>query len=74
MVTRCGLCSAEFDEDRSQPTCKACPLGDGCGLIRCPHCGYENPSTPAWLSTLLARLRTPAPPTTRPTADTGEAA
>ncbi len=49
MVT-CGFCGAEFEEDRSQATCQACPLSRACGLMRCPSCGYENPRSPAWLT------------------------
>lgn len=45
----CGLCGREFVEDPSQATCQACPLSKACGLVRCPHCGYENPRTPAWI-------------------------
>jgi hypothetical protein len=49
---RCGFCAKPFDEDRSQPACRSCPVGSGCGLIRCPHCGYENPGTPGWIAFL----------------------
>jgi hypothetical protein len=51
-AARCGFCHAEFVEDPGQAACQACPLGRGCGLIRCPHCGYENPRQPAWLEKL----------------------
>ncbi len=51
MVT-CGFCQIDFDEDRGQAACAACPLGSDCGLIRCPECGYENPSTPKWIDSL----------------------
>lgn len=46
----CGFCGKPFVEDRSQATCQACPLSKGCGLMRCPHCGYENAKEPGWLS------------------------
>ena len=46
----CGFCGREFVEDRSQATCQACPLSKACGLMRCPHCGYENAKEPGWLT------------------------
>ena len=46
----CGFCGKAYEEDRSQPACKACPLGTDCGLILCPHCGYENPGMPRWIT------------------------
>jgi predicted amidophosphoribosyltransferase len=49
----CGFCAGEFAEDRGQPVCRACPLAGLCHMVRCPHCGYENPVPPAWLSRLL---------------------
>ena len=48
--TPCGFCGQPFVEDRGQATCQACPLSKGCGLMRCPHCGYENAKEPGWLS------------------------
>ena len=48
----CGFCGKAFEEDRSQPACAHCPVGSSCGLVRCPHCGYENPATPGWVSFL----------------------
>lgn len=48
----CGFCDQEFVEDRTQATCQACPLSKACGMIRCPHCGYENAREPAWLGRL----------------------
>ena len=52
----CGFCGKPFDEDRSQPACRQCPVGSGCGLVRCPHCGYENPGTPGWIAFLKKHL------------------
>lgn len=48
-VVTCGMCARDFVEDPGQATCQACPLSRACGLLRCPHCGYENPRTPAWI-------------------------
>lgn len=53
---RCGLCLKEFEEDRAQPACAACPLNRGCKFMRCPHCGYENPAVPEWLRKIRAKI------------------
>lgn len=52
----CGFCGREFEEDRGQPACRSCPLGEACRFVRCPHCGYENPARPGWLERLTALL------------------
>jgi hypothetical protein len=52
-TVECGYCGRRFTEDRAQAACRGCPLGDGCHMMRCPYCGYDNPSEPAW----LARVR-----------------
>jgi len=52
----CGFCGKPFDEDRSLPACRHCPVGSGCGLVRCPHCGYENPGTPGWIAFIRKHL------------------
>jgi hypothetical protein len=59
MVTAltCGSCRREFDEDRAQPACRACPLGAACHLVRCPYCGFENPAVPPWLTKLKRMLQ-----------------
>lgn len=46
----CAFCGQEFVEDRSQAVCQACPLSKACGLMRCPHCGYENAKQPGWIT------------------------
>ncbi len=46
----CGFCGQEFVEDPTQATCQACPLKKGCGMMRCPHCGYENAREPGWIT------------------------
>ncbi|CAN5781985.1 hypothetical protein BH23GEM9_BH23GEM9_28330 [soil metagenome] len=50
----CGFCGRVFRQDEGQPTCAACPLSGGCRLVRCPHCGYENPVAPAWVDRVRA--------------------
>lgn len=52
MIVTCGMCRLEFEEDRAQPTCQACPLSRACKHVRCPQCGYENPVTPGWVKSL----------------------
>ena len=51
----CPLCAYRFDEaEMSSSGCPACPSrGKGCGLVRCPACGYEWPPEG---SSLLVRL------------------
>lgn len=53
----CGYCGKEYEEDRTQKACKACPLGSDCGLILCPHCGYENPAEPKWMAFIKGLLK-----------------
>lgn len=59
-LVTCGFCHTRFEEDSGQPTCGACPLKGGCSFVRCPECGYENPTTPEWMSKLRSWLRTDA--------------
>jgi hypothetical protein len=56
----CGFCSRRFAQDEAQPTCVTCPLKGGCQLVRCPHCGYENPVEPPWLGRVRSWFTTPA--------------
>lgn len=66
----CGFCNRDFEEDRGQPGCRACPLGADCGLVRCPYCGYENPATPrvvTFIQGLMGRRKpAAATPAARP--------
>ncbi|HWQ84387.1 MAG TPA: hypothetical protein VN363_07465 [Anaerolineales bacterium] len=38
----CPMCGFEYDP-ASQVVCQGCPLQRGCGLVRCPNCGFETP-------------------------------
>ena len=53
----CPLCGFEFEP--ADTLCEhGCPLRAACGLIRCPGCEYEFPSTPksvSWLRRLFGR-------------------
>ncbi len=45
---RCGFCGREFSEELGASACANCPLSklkgsQGCGHVKCPYCGYENP-------------------------------
>jgi hypothetical protein len=57
-ATICGYCGESFAEDQGQPACGSCPLRGGCHYVRCPHCGYENPAAPGWISRLRSWLLT----------------
>jgi len=56
----CGYCGQEFAEDQGQPACASCPLKGACRYLRCPHCGYENPSAPPWVERLRGWLHSDA--------------
>lgn len=40
---KCGMCGYEFEAEEAERSCGGCPLVRGCGLVRCPRCGYEMP-------------------------------
>jgi hypothetical protein len=52
----CGFCRQEFTVEEAERGCQSCPL-QGCGLVRCPRCGYEMPPEPVWLQRLLGGRR-----------------
>lgn len=37
----CTCCGHEFEEDEGRLACSSCLAKNACGLVRCPHCGYE---------------------------------
>lgn len=38
---KCSLCG--FDFDKTSLVCHMrCPLADGCAIICCPNCGYQD--------------------------------
>ena len=61
MTHQCSLCGYRFDEHEMAATgCSTCVSnssgsGSGCGLVRCPSCGYEWP--PESGSTLVKLIR-----------------
>jgi len=44
---KCGLCRRSFDAEKAKRHCAGCVLV-GCTLVKCPHCGYEQPPEPRW--------------------------
>jgi hypothetical protein len=59
MTYLCNLCGYRFDEhemaEKGCVTCAASP--GGCGLVRCPSCGYEwPPESRSVLARTLAKL------------------
>jgi hypothetical protein len=40
-VFDCPLCACKFTH--GELTCVSCPLGAGCGIVKCPNCGYQFP-------------------------------
>jgi Fe2+ transport system protein FeoA len=49
----CPFCRHEFEEAEGWIACDGCVARKGCGLVRCPSCGFESAREPA----LLTRLR-----------------
>lgn len=41
-MIKCPLCGKIFAKEESGEACSACGK-KGCGLIKCPNCGYEFP-------------------------------
>jgi rubredoxin len=54
---KCELCGFEFAESEASRACSGCSALGGCGLIRCPNCGYEWPKEPAWMTRLTNWLK-----------------
>lgn len=49
----CAFCSLEFSEEEARKSaCSRCGRSGGCGMIRCPRCGYEAPVEPDWIKRL----------------------
>ncbi len=54
----CGNCGRSFTARQGEFACHGCGHFGGCHLVKCPHCGYEQPQEPVWvakLRDLLAR-------------------
>lgn len=50
----CVACGFGFDEETAKNTCDSCAAKGGCGLARCPRCGYEQGRLPRPLARLMA--------------------
>lgn len=44
---KCGFCGYEFPEEEGIRGCGKCGMAQGCRMIHCPRCNYENPPEPA---------------------------
>lgn len=40
---KCSLCGMVFTERDADPSCPGCAMSGGCGMLKCPNCGYETP-------------------------------
>ena len=54
---KCSLCGFDFNEENVKSSCSACPLSKGCGLIRCPNCGFEMAPEAKWIKKVLGKTR-----------------
>ncbi len=53
----CPMCCKAFDEKQADAACQGCPLAaGGCGMVKCPNCGYEMPR-PSRILLALKALR-----------------
>ncbi len=52
----CPACNHDYEETSSEVACGACLMRGSCGLVKCPHCGYETPREPGFLNRMLARV------------------
>ena len=39
---KCPLCGYVFNEEKAASGCAGCSIKKGCGLVKCPNCGYET--------------------------------
>lgn len=53
---RCDFCGHEFKEEEGLQGCGNCPLGSGCGMVKCPRCNYEMPREPNWIKKIKKAL------------------
>lgn len=57
----CAYCGLTFDELKaSRGGCSSCfkhSHASGCGMIKCPQCGYDTPTVPKWVNSLTAFIR-----------------
>lgn len=50
---KCPCCDHQFTDAEGRSTCTACVAKSGCGLLRCPTCGFESAREPR----IVDRLR-----------------
>ncbi len=59
MTFKCSMCGYRFDEHEMMSSgCTSCGVSPfGCGLVRCPACGYEwPPESRSTLANLIRKL------------------
>lgn len=49
---KCSYCSREFNESDAAASCLGCGKRTGCGMIKCPFCGYETPRETKWIKSI----------------------
>ena len=62
---KCSLCGFTFNDNQAEAACAGCGLGNKCGLVKCPNCGFETAPAPEFsapykggiMEALLNRLR-----------------
>jgi len=54
---KCPFCSFEFDAACAEKGCSSCGKAKGCGLLKCPRCGYGVLPEPAWAARLKKIFR-----------------
>jgi rubredoxin len=53
---KCSLCGLKFEEEDAKRSCQGCLMSKGCGLVRCPNCGFEMAPDPKWLKKLKKKV------------------
>ncbi len=53
---KCTLCGHRFDQEAAGRACASCPMSGGCGLVKCPNCGFELAAEPEWFEQFKRRL------------------
>jgi len=52
---KCSLCGYQFSEKDAESACSKCTFSKGCGLVKCPNCGFELAPDPDWIKRIKNR-------------------
>ncbi|MBI3999487.1 MAG: ferrous iron transport protein A [Candidatus Omnitrophica bacterium] len=52
---KCTLCGFEFSEESAHAACGGCGFVNGCELVKCPRCDFENAPEPKWIKKLFLK-------------------